>query len=105
MEIRIGDYILKSDSFCYWIEKEYQGKDSRGRPKTQRKRVAGYASTLDNLIYQFVDTRYKDSDATTMKELIQMMKQTAEDTELIKKTAIKDGLAKVRKLSKEKNLK
>ena len=101
MEIRVGKYILKSDGFCYWIEEEYEGKDAKKRPKIATRRVAGYASTLDNLYRQFVEHKHKASEATTVAELVKEMKQTAADMEAIKKTATAEGLKKIRRIGKQ----
>ena len=100
MDIRIGKYILRSDSLCFWLEEEYEGKDAKGRPKKQTRRVAGYASTLDNLYRQFVEHRHKASEATTVAELIKEMKETAVDIEAIKKTATKEHVTKMRRIGK-----
>ena len=100
MDIRIGKYILRSDSLCFWLEEEYEGKDAKGRPKKQTRRVAGYASTLDNLYRQFVEHRHKASEATTVAELIKEMKETASDIEAIKKTATKEHFTKMRRIGK-----
>ena len=100
MDIRIGKYILRSDSLCFWVEEEYEGKDAKGRKKMQTRRVAGYASTLDNLYRQFVEHRHKASEATTVAELIKEMKETAADIEAIKKTATKEHFTKMRRIGK-----
>lgn len=100
MEIRIGKYILRSDGFAYWIEEEYEGEDSKKRKKIQTRQVAGYASTLDNLYRQFVEHRYKASEAKTVAELIKEMKETAADIEAIKKAATKEHFTKMRRIGK-----
>ena len=100
MEIRVGRYILRSDQWNFWIEEEYEGKDAKGRTKMQTRRVAGYASTLDNLYRQFVEHRHKASEATTVAELIKEMKETASDIEAIKKTATKEHFTKMRRIGK-----
>lgn len=100
MEIKVGNFFLKSDGFCYWVEEEYEGKDAKKRPKIARRRVAGYASTLDILYRQFVEHRHKASEATTVAELIKEMKETAADIEAIKKTATKEHFTKMRRIGK-----
>lgn len=101
MEIRVGKYILKSDSYCYWIEEEYEGKDSKGRVKVQTRRVAGYATTKDALIRQFTAHKHKAMGADTMTKLIRELKQIAEDTEAISKEALKEDFKRMAKLKKE----
>lgn len=101
MEIRVGRFTLKSDTMCFWIEEEYIGKDAKGKEKKQTRRVAGYASSLDNLYRQFVEHRHKASEAQTVTELIKEMKQTAEDIEMIRKTATANDFRKLRKIGKQ----
>lgn len=101
MDIQVGKYCLRSDDKCLWIEEEYEGEDKNGRKKKQRRRVAGYASTLDILYRQFVEHKHKASEATTVAELIKDMKETAEAIEAIKKTATKEGFTKLRKVGKK----
>lgn len=101
MEIRVGRYILRSDQYALWIEEEYEGTDSKGRKKVATRRVAGYASTLNNLYRQFVEHKHKASEATTVAELIKEMKEIAADIEAIKKTATKEHFTKMRRIDKQ----
>lgn len=101
MEIRVGKYILRSDGYCYWIEEEYVGKDTKGREKKATRRVAGYASTIENLIYQFIQHKHKATEADTMTKLIRELKQIADDTEAIRTAALKEDFRRMSKLKKE----
>lgn len=92
---------MKSDTMCFWIEEEYIGKDSKGREKKQTRRVAGYASTIDNLVYQFVSHKHKAIGADTMTKLIRELKQIAEDTESVNRAALKEDFKRMSKLKKE----
>lgn len=101
MEIKVGKYILRSDGFCYWIEEEFISKDKKGKEKVSTRRVAGYANTLENLYRQFVTHKHKAIEADTMTKLIRELKQIAEDTEVIKRTALKEDFKRMSKLKKE----
>ena len=101
MEIRIGKYILKSDRFCMWIEEEYEVKEGKTKGKKGTKRVAGYSTTFEQLLRSFVQVKHRDNDAQTVAELLKVFKQTAEDTELIKKTALKEDFKIIRHKAKE----
>ena len=101
MEIRVGKYILRSDGFCFWIEEEFISKDKKGKEKTSTRRVAGYATTFENLLRQFVAHKHKAVEANTMTKLIRELKQIAEDTEQIKTTALKEDFKRMSKLKKE----
>lgn len=101
MEIRIGKFILRSDMYCLWIDEEYTSKGKDGKPgKKQTRRVAGYAPNIDILVRQFVAHKHMASEATTVEELVKEMKQIAEDTALIKKTAVANDLKAMRKTAK-----
>lgn len=100
MEIKIGRYYLRSDTFAFWVEEEYESEGKNGKVKKMRRRVTGYASSLDNLYRQFVEHKHKASEATTVAELIKELKQTAKDIEAIKKTATKEGLTRIRRINK-----
>lgn len=101
IEIRIGKYTLVSDGLSLWINEDYEGKDKNNKPKIQTRRVAGYAWSLDNLIHQFVAHKHRAAEAKTVADLIKVWKEVAEDTEQIKKTALKHDLTHARKIAKE----
>ena len=101
MEIKIGRFTLRSDGFCYWIEEEYEIQKGKTKGKKSVKRVAGYATTLDILFRQFVEHKHRAIEATTVTELVKEMKQIAEDTELLKKTAVKEDLKRIRRIGKK----
>ena len=102
MEIRVGRYYLRSDQYCIWIEEEYQSKGKEGKQgRVQKRKVAGYTNSIDTLVRQFVTHKHMASEATTVEQLIKEMKQIAEDTALIKKTAVANDLKAMRKIAKE----
>lgn len=106
MEIRVGKYVLRSDKFCMWVDVEYETKgkgNSKGKVTT--KRVAGYARTWEHLLRSFIEIQHRDNDARTVKELLTVFKQVAEDTEAIKKTALKNDFKVIRQIAKENNIK
>lgn len=107
MEIKIGKYILRSDRYAMWIDTEYETKDKKGNltGKTQIRRVAGYSRTWDNLLRSFIEVQHRDNDAQTVKELLKAFKQVAEDTEQLKKTALKNDFRIIRQIAKEKGVK
>lgn len=101
MEIRVGRYIIKSDAFCCWVEEEYEGKTATGKVKKATRRVAGYAGNFSILLRQFVEHKHRASEATTVEELLKEMKQIAEDTEEIKKTALVNDFKLMRATGKK----
>ena len=100
IEIKVGRYTIVSDGLSLWITEEYEGKDAKGNPKMQTRRVAGYAYSIDTLVHQFVSHKHKAAEAKTVADLIKVWKEVAEDTEQIKKTALKHNLTQARKIAK-----
>lgn len=101
MEIRVGRYILRSDQYSMWIEEEYTSKGKDGKPgRTQRRKVAGFANSIDNLIRQFCQHKHMASEASTVEELVKEWKQIADDAVLLKKTAVANDLKAMRKTAK-----
>lgn len=106
MDIQIGKYRLRSDKFCMWIDVEYEAKSRDGKKgKITTKRVAGYTRTWEHLLRNFIEVQHRDNDARTVKELLTVFKQVAEDTEAIKKTALKNDFKVIRQIAKENNIK
>lgn len=107
MEIRIGKYILRSDRFCAWIDVEYETKDKNGKPtgKTTTRKVAGYSNDFSDLLRSFVRVQHRDNDAKTVKELLTVLKKTAEDTEAINKAALKEDFRIIRQIAKDNKIK
>ena len=102
MDIRVGRYYLRSDPYAIWIEEEYQGKGKDGKPgRVQRRKVAGYTNSIDNLIRQFLEHKHRASEATTVAQLIKEWKQIADDAMELKKTAVANDLKAMRKTAKE----
>lgn len=101
IEIKVGRYTILSDGLSLWIMEEYEGKDKNDKPKMQKRKVAGYAYSIDTLVHQFVSHKHKAAEAKTVADLIKVWKEVAEDTEAIKKTALKHDLTRARKIAKE----
>ncbi len=92
MEIKVGKYWLKSDKFCCWIEEEY--KDKNG--KTTSRRVAGYVTKMDRLLEDFIDKKFKDSDAKSMEEVIKILDEAVKDAKKIAVAAYKGDFKIIR---------
>lgn len=81
MRIVIGEYILNSDHYCFWISKLYQAKRKDGEMGAVReKNVTGYFPSWTSLIRSFVRHGIGDSDATTIRQLMEDVRQIADDT-------------------------
>lgn len=90
MNIKVGKYILRSDPYCLWIEEEYiQEKNG----KTASKRVAGYATSLSNLMRQFAEAKLLGSDAETMEQLISDLRDVMADMIKLNEAAVEKRFA------------
>lgn len=89
MKIRVGKYILRSDPYCLWIEEEYIQEKSG---KTASKRIAGYASSLSNLMRQFSEAKLCGSDAETIEQLISDLRDIMADMIKLNEAAIEHKL-------------
>ena len=101
MEIKIGKYVLRSDKYCMWIDEEYEVQEGKTKGKAVRKRVAGNTTSFDLLLRDFVRVKHRDNDAKSVKELLAIFKKVAEDTEEIRKTALKEDFRIIRNKAKE----
>lgn len=75
MEIKVGRYIICSDSCNLWVEESYQSKG-----KEQRRKVAGYCSNINDLCKSFFDGRLRGSDAGSVGELLAQVEQIRRET-------------------------
>ena len=89
MNIEVGKYTIRSDGFCLWIDEEYKTKGKDGKAKTATRRVAGYATSYENLLKQFCKNRLLDSDAETVEELVRTIKRTFDDMVELDKGAVR----------------
>ena len=97
MEIKVGNYILRSDRFCMWLEEKYT--DKKGKDATRM--VAGYCTSFKQLLDDFTEKKIKGTDAKTMKELLAVMEQTLDDIEAMHREAVKKDFKIIRGLGKE----
>lgn len=89
MNIKVGKYILRSDQYCMWVEEEYQQKNGQ----KASKKVAGYASNLNNLLRQFSEKKLYGSDAETVGQLISDLREIMSDMVKLNGAAVEQGLA------------
>ena len=106
MRIEIGRYTLRSDGLCLWIEEEYEITNKKtGKTKKLTRRVAGYATSWSNLVYQFCSHRYMNSDAESVREFLKDMEQTFQDMLMLNEAAVKKDFRMVKKTAKERKIK
>lgn len=99
MKVKCGRYTIYSDAYCMWIAETRESKDKDGKPtgKTREERVAGYCENLEQLMEDFIEKRTRNSDATTLKQLLKDLASAERDAKKILKEVKKDGRDRVRK--------
>lgn len=103
MKIKLGKYTLNSDSMCMWIDEEYETinqKTKKPTGKLETRRVAGYSTSLQNLLRSFRDTKVGGSDAESLEELIEVLRSVYEDMEHLYRCGVEEGLQKLKEMSK-----
>lgn len=84
MKIVVGDYVLNSDRYNFWITKKYQTKKKNSEEMTTKEEnVTGYQSTWQDLISSFVRRGVGRSDATTMKQLLTDVQNLCKDAVML----------------------
>lgn len=100
MKINVGKYTLYSDSLCMWITEEYEITKGKNKGKTDVRRVAGYSTSLKNLLSSFQKTKVWGSDAESLEELLEVLKATYEDMESIYKCAVEHDFKMIERMRK-----
>ena len=70
MDVRVGNYIIRSDAYCMWMDEEYEGKTKNNEPKIATRQVAGYVANFAQLLENFSEKKIRRSDATEVKEVL-----------------------------------
>lgn len=103
MKIEVGRYTLHSDSLCYWVTEVVETKDRKTKEPTgkfETYRVAGYSTSLTNLLRSFRDTKVGGSDAESLEELIEVLRNVYDDMERLYKCAVENGFKLLKEMSK-----
>lgn len=103
MKIKVGKYTLYSDSMCMWITEKYAKEHGKNAGETDERRVAGYSTSLTNLLRSFRDAKIGGSDAETVEELIEVMKATYEDMIAFKDAAVAEDFNLIKEKAKGKD--
>jgi hypothetical protein len=78
MNIKIGEYVLKSDQYCVWLVKLYERKGKMvGRQKT------GYFHSFKDLLEDLVNKSLLESEATDIQQLRDELAQVHKDVKKI----------------------
>lgn len=103
MKIEVGRYTLHSDSLCYWVTEVVETKDRKTHKpigKFETYRVAGYSTSLTNLLRSFRDKKIGGSNAESLEELIEALRATYEDMEQLYRCAVENDLVKLKEMGK-----
>lgn len=74
-------YFLNRDRFNMWITEKYDTKDKKGNPIKAYRNLTGYHSNFHTMVRAFIQTRARNVEAQTVKELIQQMEEIQTETE------------------------
>lgn len=75
MKIKVGTYILNSDSLNWWITEEYETKSG----KTDERMITGYCYTFEKALQTFAERRIGSTEATTFIQLLEALRDIFED--------------------------
>ena len=75
MEIKRGDYILRSDAFCVWIDHVVEITKGANKGKLTTTNVSGYYPTFTMLAEGFASKELRKSDAKSMVRLCEQVKK------------------------------
>lgn len=81
MKIEIGKYTINSDSMNMWIDEKKESKKKDGTIGTTTVKVAGYSRTTEELLESFMNYKTRDSEAETVRKLLQDVKEIRDDIE------------------------
>lgn len=94
MKIKVGNYILNSDALNFWITEEYETKNG----KTDERMVTGYCYTFEKLLETFLQRKIGSSDATTLSELLIVLKSVFEDMMELNKAKFESDTDKLKEM-------
>ena len=99
MKIQVGKYTLYSDSMCMWITEKYVKEKGKHIGETEERRVAGYSTSLTNLLRSFRDKKIGGSDAENLEELIEALRNVYDDMEQLYRCAVENDLVELKEMS------
>lgn len=97
MEIRIGNYILRSDAYSMWIDEEFV--NSKG--KDDVRKIAGYSQSFPTLLASFQRNKTLDNNAKTIEGLLRHLAKVSTDMSMLNEAAVKEDLRIIRKERKK----
>lgn len=103
MKIEVGKYTLYSDSMCMWITETVETVNKKTKLPTGKfdeKRIAGYSTSLTNLLRSFMEAKVGGSDAESLEELLTVLKETYEDMVAINTVTVKNDFKRIEAMSK-----
>ncbi|MEE0896388.1 MAG: hypothetical protein U0L88_02000 [Acutalibacteraceae bacterium] len=83
-----------------WVTEKYIKEKGKHAGETEERRVAGYSTSLTNLLRSFRDAKVGGSDAESLEELIEVLRATYDDMEQLYRCGVEEGLHKLKEMSK-----
>lgn len=100
MKIQVGKYTLYSDSMSMWVTEKYIKEKGKHAGETEERRVAGYSTSLTNLLRSFRDAKVGGSDAESLEELIEALRNVYDDMEQLYRCAVENDLVKLKEMNR-----
>ena len=83
-----------------WLTEKYVKEKGKHIGETEERRVAGYSTSLTNLLRSFRDKKIGGSDAESLEELIEALRNVYDDMEQLYRCAVENDLVKLKEMSK-----
>lgn len=100
MKIEVGKYTLYADTMSMWVTEKYVKEKGKHAGEIEERRVAGYSTSLTNLLRSFRDKKIGGSDAESLEELIEVLRNVYDDMEQLYRCAVENDLVKLKEMSK-----
>lgn len=99
MKIEVGQYTLYSDSMSMWITEKVEKKKGKNAGELEERRVAGYSTSLKNLLESFRRTKVDGCEAESLEELLEALRGAYEDMVAINDAAVKADFRRIARMS------
>ncbi len=69
MKVKIGDYLIKSDPYCYVLTKQKIRKEGKKKGEEYQDTL-GYYGTLESCVEAIIEEGIRSSEATSLKMIV-----------------------------------
>lgn len=94
MKIKVGNYMLNSDSLNWWITEEYETKSG----KTDERMITGYCYTFEKALQTFAERKIGSTEATTLTQLLEALRDIFEDLKALNEVKFEADSEKLKEM-------